>query len=221
MSNPTPVESPCQGKEAPPLQEGTILDCPDCHAAWRFHPRGLAAAREELEAFGAVVNAEERGEMLRACRIPRCPRCGHLAGTPATDQPPADLDLGEVHGILEAAGFAQEDSEPAAFVVDANFPVRELWLFEGAAGTGADIPSVPGGIDVSPDKLVEEPRVVVAQAPRCVSVLLRTLCTDEVELLHSPIGWIRVMSGDGSCWPVNRASLAHDLEQALSWVAAG
>jgi len=218
MTNPTPVESPCQAEEAPPLQEGTILDCPDCHAAWRFHPRGLAAAREELEAFGAVVGVEERSEMLRACRIPACPRCSHLSGTPATDQPPPDLTLGEVRAVLEAAGFEKEDSEPAAFVVDVNFPVRELWLFESATDTET-APIAPGGIDVSPDKLPEEPRTV--QAPRRVSVLLRTLCTDEVEPLHSPIGWIRVMSGGSSCWPVNRESLDSDLKQALSWVAAG
>ena len=219
MTNPTPVESPCQAKEAPPLQEGTILDCPDCHAAWRFHPRGLAAAREEMEAFGAVVNAEERSEMLRACRIPRCPGCSRLSGTPATDQLPPDLDLSEVGSILEAAGFVKEDSEPAAFVVDANFPVRELWLFEGTAGTGTDTPTAPGGIDVSPDKLPEEPRI--AQAPRLVSVTLRALTMDVAEPLRSPVGWIKVLSGGSSYWPVDRKSLDSDLKQALSWVAAG
>jgi len=217
MSNRTPVGSPCQEKEAGPIQQGTILVCSDCSARWRFHPRGLAAAREELEAFGDVVGEEERDKMLRACRIPRCPGCSRLSGMAATDQPPADLDLGEVHSILEAAGFEKEDSEPAAFVVDANFPLRELWQFECAAGTGADIPSVPGGIDISPDKLPETPRV--AQAPRLVSVTLRALCMDEVEPSRSPLGWLWVRSGEGHAWPVDRASLDFDLKQALSWAA--
>jgi len=216
MTNPTPVASPCQGKEAPPLQQGTILDCLDCGCRWRHHERGLAAAREELEAFGAVVGVEERSEMLRACRIPACPRCSHLTGAPATDQPPADLTLGEVHGILEAAGFEREDSEPAAFVVDANFPVRELWLFESATDTET-APIAPGGIDVSPDKLPEEPRT--PQAPRQVSVTLRALTMDVAEPSRSLVGWLWVRSGEGHAWPVDRASLTHDLEQALSWVA--
>ena len=222
MSNPTPVESPCQAKEAPPLQQGTLLCCPDCGARWRFHPRGLTAAREELEAFFAVVGEEERDEMLKACRVSRCPGCSRVSGTPATDQPPPDLTLGEVRAVLEAEGFVKEDSEPAAFAVSADFPLRELWEFESAAGTVTDTPSVTGGIDISPDKLPEEPRTV--QAPRLVSVTLRALCMDEVEPSRSPIGWIQITKspndGEPRDWPVDRGSLVSGLERTLAWAAA-
>jgi len=224
MTNPTPVASPCQGKEAPPLQQGTILDCPDCGCRWRHHERGLVAAREELKFLGAVVDKDERAKMLQACRVPRCPGCSHVTGAvPATDQSPPELSLGEVYDLLEASGFAkQEDTSlPASITVDATYPFREIWWFKNAVDKATDTSIPHGEIDVSPDKLPEQPRI--AQPPRRVVVMFRALSMDIAEPRRSLVAWLQVtrypFDSDPRIWCLDRASLEANLAQMLSWAA--